>query len=166
MGKTRPVWWGNGKPTPFTFITPWTGIQALELFKEDSLKTYAISNGQLALEITDTPVFIEKLTIVSVEEGQRYTSRAFRLKQNHPNPFSLSTTIEYQLVQSNHVLLRIFDMQGQELHVLVDEEQPVGVYSVVWNGKDSFGDELESGIYFAQLQAKNSVLTKRLLLLK
>ncbi len=117
------------------------------------------------ITIDETPVFVEATLTTSIKDTSS-SSLKLGLKQNYPNPFRTNTTIEYQVAQSNHVLLRIFDIQGQELHVLVNEEQSVGIYSAVWDGKDSFGKELEGGIYFAQLQAKNSVLTKKLLRLR
>ena len=90
----------------------------------------------------------------------------FKLLQNYPNPFNPSTTIEYQIPISSHVVLRIFNVLGQEVRTLVNGNQSAGSYSAVWNGKDSFGKEVAGGIYFFQMRTKDFVQTKKLLLLK
>lgn len=90
----------------------------------------------------------------------------FKLLQNYPNPFNPSTTIEYQIPISSHVVLRIFNVLGQEVRTLVNGNQSAGSHSVVWNGKDSFGKEVAGGIYFFRMRTKDFVQTKKLLLLK
>ncbi len=116
------------------------------------------------IAIDETPVLVEAALTTSIKDAGS-SQIELGLKQNYPNPFRTNTTIEYQLAQSNLVLLRIFDIQGQELHVLVDEEQPVGDYSVVWDGKNSLGNAVPDGIYLLQMSAGDFVQTKRLLLL-
>ena len=104
---------------------------------------------------------------ISVEEETGLSlPEDFKLEQNYPNPFNPSTTIVYQLPQDGYVALRIFDVLGQEVRTLVDENQPAGSHSAVWNGKDSFGKEAVGGIYFLQMRAKDFVQTNKLLLLK
>lgn len=89
------------------------------------------------------------------------------LFQNYPNPFSRSTTIGYQLPVSCEVDLKIFNMIGQEVRILVNGNQSAGEHSVVWDGKDETGESVGSGIYFYQFNAGNKFSeTKKLLLLK
>ena len=85
----------------------------------------------------------------------------FSLEQNYPNPFNPSTKIEYSINQSGLVTLTIFDMLGNEIWALVNEEKSAGVYEVDFNA-----EELTSGIYFCQLQAGSFVEVKKMILMK
>ncbi|MFQ6114226.1 MAG: T9SS type A sorting domain-containing protein, partial [bacterium] len=89
----------------------------------------------------------------------------FELCQNYPNPFNPQTTIEYQLPHPGHIILRIFNLLGQEIKTLVDEGQTAGNYSVVWDGKDNFGKGVTSGVYFYQLTVKGGPVKKTRILL-
>lgn len=83
------------------------------------------------------------------------------LFQNYPNPFNPSTTIEYQIPNMEFVTLKIYDVLGNEIVALVNEEKPAGAYSVKIDGS-----KLSSGIYFYQLKAGDYIATKKLILLK
>jgi len=85
----------------------------------------------------------------------------FRLEQNYPNPFNPSTIIEYQLPANAFVVLKIFDVLGREVEILVNERQNAGNHSVQFNASN-----LLSGVYFYRLQAEEYFATKKLLLLK
>ena len=85
----------------------------------------------------------------------------YALEQNFPNPFNPSTQIKYSVPQSSQVQIIVFDVLGNELETLVNEEKPVGTYELNWNAVN-----LPSGIYFYQLQAGDFVQTKKMLLLK
>ncbi|MCH7679036.1 T9SS type A sorting domain-containing protein, partial [candidate division KSB1 bacterium] len=71
----------------------------------------------------------------------------FRLKQNYPNPFNPETAIQYHLPKTSEVRLIIYNLAGQLVTHLVDEQQHPGVYSVMWDGKDQFGNDVASGVY-------------------
>jgi photosystem II stability/assembly factor-like uncharacterized protein len=83
------------------------------------------------------------------------------LSQNYPNPFNPSTTIRYELPSASHVNLRMFDILGREVSVLVNERRDAGVHEVRFDGSN-----LASGVYFYRLQAGDFTQTKRLLLLR
>lgn len=85
----------------------------------------------------------------------------FALHQNYPNPFNPSTTIRYDLPKTCLTTLKIYDLLGCEVTVLVDEQKPAGVYQVTFNARS-----LSSGVYFYRLQAGSYTETKKLLLLK
>ncbi len=87
--------------------------------------------------------------------------KGFILKQNYPNPFNPTTTIKYSIPQSSNVVIKVFDILGNEIEVLVNEEKPVGTYEVTW-----YTENLQSGIYFYQLTAASFVETKKMVLMK
>ncbi len=88
------------------------------------------------------------------------------LSQNYPNPFNSNTTINYQLSaiggQRSAVSLKVYNILGQEVKTLVDERQPAGSYRVLWDGRDNYGKEVSSGVYFYRLEVKggSSEMTK------
>ncbi len=93
----------------------------------------------------------------------------FLLSQNYPNPFNPSTKIMYSVPQSSNVIIKVFDVLGNEIETLINEEKPVGTYEITW-----FAESLPSGVYFYQLKAGSPstgsgqvfVETKKMLLLK
>lgn len=85
----------------------------------------------------------------------------FKLYQNYPNPFNPGTIINYQLPMNNFVSLKIYNIVGQEIATLVNENQSAGSYKVNFDGKD-----LPSGIYFCRIQAGNYSAVKKMILLK
>jgi hypothetical protein len=85
----------------------------------------------------------------------------FVLFQNYPNPFNPSTTINYSIPELSFVTLKIYDVLGNEIANLVNEEKSVGSYEV-----NVDATTLPSGIYFYQLKARNYVETKKMLLIK
>ena len=87
--------------------------------------------------------------------------KSFILHQNYPNPFNSSTTIEFTLVRSAYVSLKIFNTLGQELTTLVSEKLPSGEYKHNW-----IASELSSGVYLYQLQVGDFVEIKKLVLLR
>jgi hypothetical protein len=90
----------------------------------------------------------------------------FSLSQNYPNPFNPETDISYTLPQDFHVKLTIYNMLGQKVKVLVDEQQIAGYKTVRWDGKDQDGNEVGSGIYFYRLQAGEYNEVRKMVLAK
>ena len=74
----------------------------------------------------------------------------FQLMQNYPNPFNPVTVISYQLPVTGYVVLKIYNVYGQEVETLVDEEKGVGAYAATWNGNNA-----ASGIYYAKMTVRN-----------
>lgn len=85
----------------------------------------------------------------------------FELKDNYPNPFNPSTTISYELAQSGFISLKIYDILGREVAILVNEKQDAGNHTVQWNAAN-----YTSGVYFYKLSTENFEQTKRMLLTK
>ncbi len=90
----------------------------------------------------------------------------FALSQNYPNPFNPRTHIIYQLPQADRVTLTVYNVRGQAVCRLVDEEQGAGEHEVTWQGQDDAGRAVASGIYFYQLVTGEFHQTRKMLLLK
>jgi flagellar hook assembly protein FlgD len=83
------------------------------------------------------------------------------LSQNYPNPFNPSTTFTYSIAKQSKVLIRIYDIIGNEIVTLVNEEKPVGTYDLTWDASN-----LPSGVYLYQLTAGDFIQTKKMILMK
>jgi len=90
----------------------------------------------------------------------------FSLEQNYPNPFNPETKIIYQIPEISRVTIKIFNILGQEVRTLVDKEQTMGEYKVIWDGKNNSGNPVGSGIYIYQLRTKDFISSKRMILLR
>jgi hypothetical protein len=100
-------------------------------------------------------------TVVSVERVNDLTPGSYQLKQNYPNPFNPTTNIEYSIPEQSYVELKVYDILGNEVATLVNEEQSAGTYRADFNGEG-----LSSGLYIAQLTAFNYSQTIKMSLLK
>lgn len=94
------------------------------------------------------------------------TPKSFNLKQNFPNPFNPATSIDYELADNSTTKLQIFNVLGQPIRTLVESFQNAGSYSVLWDGKDSSGQQVPSGIYFYQLKTNVYSRIMKMALLK
>ena len=81
--------------------------------------------------------------------------------QNYPNPFNPATTIKYSIPELSFVILKVYDVLGNEIAILVNEEKPIGNYEVEFDATT-----LPSGIYFYRLQTSNFIQTKKMVLMK
>jgi hypothetical protein len=96
-----------------------------------------------------------------VKECFQQIPRNFSLDQNYPNPFNPSTTIKYQVGEAQLTTLKIYDLLGREVAILVNKVKPPGIYEVQWNATT-----MPSGVYFYRLQAGSHAKTKMMTLLK
>lgn len=92
--------------------------------------------------------------------------RRFGLDGAYPNPFNPQTTIAYAIPEQGLVTLKVYDVQGRLVRTIVNEEQPEGEHSAVWQGRDKNGSSVASGIYFVQLNCGSNTQTRKVVLLK
>jgi hypothetical protein len=83
------------------------------------------------------------------------------LEQNYPNPFNPNTSIRYQVSSVSHVTLKVYDVLGNEIQTLVNEEKQVGIYQVNWGAS-----EMPSGVYICQVTSGSSTDIKKMILIK
>jgi hypothetical protein len=110
-------------------------------------------------------------TLTGMDDEENRIASDFKLEQNYPNPFNPRTVISYRLPVTSHVTLKVYDILGNEIATLVNEEKPAGEYEVEFSaiGGSGFGGNaynLPSGVYFYLLKAGSFVETKKMLLLK
>ena len=90
----------------------------------------------------------------------------FLLYNNYPNPFNPTTTITYNLPNAANVVLKIYNMLGQEVRTLLNTHQQPGAQSVVWDGRNELGLKVSSSVFIYRLQSGALVQTRKMLLLK
>lgn len=104
-----------------------------------------------------------------INEHESTLPSKFSLNQNYPNPFNPSTKIQFTLNSTQFVTLKIFDILGNEIITLVNEEKPAGNYEVdfsITDGQNSGNKNLVSGVYFYRMQAGNFTATKKMVLIE
>ena len=85
---------------------------------------------------------------------------------NYPNPFNPLTKVSFNLPEAGKVTLGVYDVQGRLVNTLADGEAPAGRQSVIWDGTDSHGRQVSSGIYFARLITPEGVVQHKMILVK
>ena len=108
---------------------------------------------------------IESEFIAAIGE-QAVLPTEFALHQNYPNPFNPLTTIRYQLPFATDVQLVVYDMLGRYVITLVDEHTEPGYQKVTWDGKNKFGRNVSTGMYFYRLECEKYTRTRKMILLK
>ena len=91
---------------------------------------------------------------------------AYNLLNNFPNPFSPSTIIAFEIPQAENVSLKVFNINGQLIRTLTNENLPAGKFERTWDGKNEIGNEVSSGIYIYRLTAGNFNRSARMVLMK
>ena len=103
--------------------------------------------------------------LVSIEDGVG-TPNAFSLKGNYPNPFNPSTNIAFNLDVRSDVTVTVYSLLGEEVATLHNGVMQPGLQSVKWNGNDSHGAQVASGVYIYRVEAQDRALTGKMMLLK
>lgn len=113
----------------------------------------------------DSVLFYIKLDAVSSVKNFVVPSQ-FALGENYPNPFNPTTTIPFSVPHISHILIDVYNVQGQKVRTLIDNELDAGEHIVVFDMVDDVGRSLPSGVYFYKMMADGFEARKRLLLLK
>ena len=124
-------------------------------FIDENLKSGIYNYRLNQLDFDGTQEVIGELTVYLT------LPEKFSLGQNYPNPFNPSTTISFSILNSEFITLKVFDVLGNEVATLINEEKSAGSYQVEFDAS-----ALTSGIYFYKLQAGNFIETKKMILLR
>lgn len=109
---------------------------------------------------------LKQNVVSSIGSAQSVVQDDYKLFANYPNPFNPSTTINYSIPESGSVRIAVYDMLGNEVAELVNNELSAGSHQTVWNGENGYGSQVSSGIYFYTLTSGSVRLTKKMMLLK
>jgi len=151
-------------------------IEDVEQIPADFKAILVLDNGR-NLDVTadieiELPVDVTTARLVIGREA--YTSNEiasilpgeYELGQNYPNPFNPETNIQFALPEAGRVELEVYNVLGQKVITLVDEQLPAGYHTVIWDGTDSRGMKVASGVYFYRIEANEFNSYRKMLLLK
>jgi hypothetical protein len=131
----------------------------MNFFRSDAEKFYPKHNMPFCFLIGTDDV----QTIGGLDDSR---PSEFSLSQNYPNPFNPVTNIRFTVIKTSQVKLEVFNIVGQKVKTLVNEEMQPGIYSADWEGKDESGNFVSSGIYFYRMQADQFTDMKKMVLVK
>jgi len=156
--------WNSGVFASSNFGLTWeslgmSGFGVSSLYSNSS-NTEA-SNATLVAGTSDGNIYINTAPLVSVEETTPEVPESFSLSQNYPNPFNPSTLIEFTLPVKTNVILKVFNILGQEVRTLINGELVEGKYKVNFDAKG-----LASGVYIYQISSNAFTLSKKMILQK
>ena len=112
----------------------------------------------------DSPATVNT-TVASADEGSLLPSE-YALFQNYPNPFNPSTQITFDVPNSEVVMLRVYNLLGQDVQTLINKSMTPGRYTVEWNGSDMLNNDVASGVYFYELRGESFISRKKMLLIR
>jgi hypothetical protein len=172
-----PEAWGNWVVWDVTGLVKdrWSYVSTCGFLIKDPVEDTPVDGPYVRFRshryILEFPEELPYLEIVTdgtgVEEVQDESSvGGFSLGQNYPNPFNRSTIFEYRLAEAGRVSLLIYNVRGEKVCTLVEAEKKAGKHTVEWDGTNSSGQCISSGIYLYRLEAAESSETRRLLYLK
>jgi hypothetical protein len=101
-----------------------------------------------------------------IREGPSLLPSSVALEQNYPNPFNPGTSIRFELPRRAFVTLEVFDLLGRRVATLAEETRDPGTHAVTWDGTESGGLQVASGVYIYRLRAAEVVVSRRMLLLR
>ncbi len=143
---------------------PFNGVDAATAIGVDKAGNVYMTGGSEGMGTGEDIATVKLNSLQSAVEEPSATVAApetYVLQQNHPNPFNPSTTIQFSLLRSGYVRLRVFDLAGNEVAVLVDGQKDQGQHQVIWEAGD-----LSTGAYFYRLEINGFTATRKLMLVK
>ena len=151
---------------PSDIIVSVLDIQTRKVYR-NALSSHIIINDRLNLGyelkfVIGDEFYVESMLLEILSQ----IPSEFVLGKNYPNPFNPITRLDYLLPRRSDVSIRIYNMLGQEIITLLDQEQSYGKYSILWNGLDWSGKQVASGVYFTELKAGNVRRVTKMLLMK
>ena len=126
-------------------------------------------NYQLECEATDQCEWVNDECQSKDDSGGALDNSSdieYNLLKNYPNPFNPSTIINFSIRNASQVSLKVYNVSGKEVSSLIDGFYSAGNYSIQWDAKDSFGNNLSSGIYITKLNTNEGILSNTMMLIR
>jgi FlgD Ig-like domain len=139
---------------PWQFVSNWTG-----------LAFFSVNFGEADIPVRLDDIIISREPPTGADNVNDLVNEVHL--SNYPNPFNPQTTIYYGISELSFVELIVYNIKGQKVKQLVDDQFPAGQYSVVWNGKNENGKNVSSGVYFYKMKLGGRYTsTRKMILLK
>ncbi len=137
------------------------------------LSSYANQTIRIAIQCVSDDAFIFMLDDFQVfgvngtdNDTNVLSNLSASLQGNYPNPFNPETSISYTMPQAGKVTIEVFNVKGQKVKSLINDQQIAGNHTLVWNGKDNNNKKVASGIYFYKMTTDNFQQTRKMILMK
>ena len=173
----------NGRVLPWVQDSSSTNYEVWSNFDANQRDIFFINiDGQIDTSFNITPynpsnpddvIYIKDLILSfrenyssSLSSKNKLVPRSFSLYQNFPNPFNPSTTIAYNLNEKSYVYVVVYDLSGRLVKTLFYGSQDVGYNSLVWDSTNNENEPISGGLYIYSVRTDNSLLSKKMLLLK
>jgi endonuclease I len=163
--------WTGSPMTDGADLLPWAVDMLLEWHEADPVSRKEIERNGTIFGIqhnrnpfVDRPEFATAMYVTTGVDDESLP--AFRLHRNLPNPFNPATTIVFELPREGTVKVGVYDVSGRLVKVLADGEYPDGEHKVLWNGRDTDGREVASGVYFYKMRSEGFEAARKMILLK
>ena len=146
----------------------WTDLPENEVLWELVIndQSYPLVGSGIVAVDAERDVILLRQVVSATMVSESMQPRVFALHPNTPNPFNPQTVIGYELPDPSAVVLTIYNLLGQPVHTLVQNEQAAGVHRAVWDGRDDRGRSVASGVYVYRLTAGEQRAIRRLVLLR
>jgi hypothetical protein len=137
-----------------------------EMGKDDYIDLTFRDDSEPNESLTRNFVFTTTGRYVVPSNGEAAIPTEFGLDQNYPNPFNPSTQIRYYLPQDTRVMLKVYNLLGQEVRTLVSGFESAGIKTINWDGRNDQGHRVASGVYIYKLTVSNFTKARKLMLVK
>ena len=157
-------------PNPYFFIDRNNNVLVIAGDTVQVGEQVSFAQGVLTFSFGSHKIEIRDLSDIGTTTGVRDAVKAqplsYALEQNYPNPFNPETRIYFEIPVQQHVKLIVYNMRGQQVRTLVDDQYAAGRHIVNWDGRDNSGNRMPSGVYFYRIKAGDYIAHKKMTLLK
>jgi hypothetical protein len=151
---------------PYTMVLETTETSYLEIIELDGLYKYYVAPVYMGEEGVPMHIRDFLFPFESSNEDEQILPPQTALGRNYPNPFNPTTNISFTLAQSGPASLKIYNAKGQMVRQLTNAEYNAGQHHLVWDGRDTKGRPVSSGLYFYRLQTKDFSQSHKMILMK
>jgi hypothetical protein len=168
---TTPIPFVSQQTCGITGSFPLVDIPNYQIIDQELADTIYITafGDELAYDDNSGGVYLAGQYIKSEAKdgkGDHQTPDKFKLHQNYPNPFNPHTKIGFSLRDYGHVNIGIYNIVGQRIATILDEDCQAGDHVILWDGNDESGQRAASGLYFYRMTCDGKVKTRKMILLK